>query len=1179
MNKRRFFVFTVFLFLLFVFAFGSGCGGGGVSDLGNNDGNNQDNDTNASSFVVTFDSQGGTYIEEQIIEAGKTATVPDEPEKTENSFMGWYNAKGFSFRFDFNTPISKDITLYAKWWNHNDKTDTDGDGLIDSLENTFGTDINNPDTDDDGLTDYDELNFLEYNPLAKDTDGDGTNDGDEDADGDKLTNIQEGNYGTNMIVSDSDHDGLNDYEEIITYKTDPLKADTDGDGVDDGTEVAIGSNPLVKEETFSTTLGSNMTAEDTKAIDISVTMKSSAKAAGSLQIMPADYSFNPLINAGIPGYLAAYNLSADSDFDSATITFTLGNDVGKDEDEFTPAVYYFNESKGTLEKVDKQKTEGNKIIAEVSHFSVYVLINQVKYDEVWSIEIRPPSNNVSTNQGLDIVFVIDCSGSMQTNDPDKLALEMPKKFIENLSGDRDKAAVVKFDSNSYVVHDLTKDQDALKTAIDTITYYGPTNGSAGLNSALNILDSSNASYRYIVFLTDGEDNYYSYSYDTLIQRAKSNGIIIYTIGMGSAIENTLQQIASETGGAYFKATASLAANGILNLDVVYHKIEQETIDMNKDSNNDGISDYYTELMNNGTLPLSNGSSILVGVTDIFGDSDDWDGDGLKNGEEIKIVSLDLGNRIRVTAYMNSNPVLWDTDFDGYNDYKEVKEMHTSPLKYTLKTDDMEGMMNDYNFPKAYLAYCGPLHNPFFEAYNSPLASVFTVDAKAHATKTLINYFHNYATSDEVLSRDAFAQEELQTYKDKYDSITLVSDFIKLGKTAVGILNDIGSDTYTQEVRNNSVWQETVKTIDSEINAKKLDISDMNSMAKQHAIDNTVPLAERRIFVRSLRNNSKSFVSNAKSFFDNLNNFAKAENGKQTVDTAVKFTDTLLSLGSLGLKIGNMFEKVELPCKWDWMNKMSKFNKGTGGKILGGTIGVILTANELQTKYYEVSATYGQIAANCYEYQRYLALLRRIEQDDQLDTYVREAAGEIAGMFNNSGDPDWNEFQKRLDAARGKAIALSALKGIINFAIGQVSKAHPLVGFLNFLFQLPFSVGGINDATQTRINAQVYFAIVYTGRILFNELVNLYLDEESPGMKYAVQIAQSRIVGLDNMKRFLLNGKWWNANGLFNLVHNENKSTEEITTEFDKAIKSVYEIAKKCKMQLSNQLPLYDTYGK
>ncbi len=48
MNKRRFFVFTVFLFLLFVFAFGSGCGGGSVSDLGNNDGNNQGNQDNTN---------------------------------------------------------------------------------------------------------------------------------------------------------------------------------------------------------------------------------------------------------------------------------------------------------------------------------------------------------------------------------------------------------------------------------------------------------------------------------------------------------------------------------------------------------------------------------------------------------------------------------------------------------------------------------------------------------------------------------------------------------------------------------------------------------------------------------------------------------------------------------------------------------------------------------------------------------------------------------------------------------------------------------------------------------------------------------------------------------------------------------------------------------------------------
>ncbi len=56
-------------------------------------------------------------------------------------------------------------------------TDTDSDGLIDVLEETFGTDPTKPDTDNDGLSDAAEVFFFGTNPLSIDTDGDGLPDG------------------------------------------------------------------------------------------------------------------------------------------------------------------------------------------------------------------------------------------------------------------------------------------------------------------------------------------------------------------------------------------------------------------------------------------------------------------------------------------------------------------------------------------------------------------------------------------------------------------------------------------------------------------------------------------------------------------------------------------------------------------------------------------------------------------------------------------------------------------------------------------------------------------------------------------------------------------------------------------------------------------------------------------
>jgi predicted house-cleaning NTP pyrophosphatase (Maf/HAM1 superfamily) len=90
----------------------------------------------------------------------------------------------------------------------------------------------------------DETVLAEVMAWQKDTDLDGVRD------------IEEYTNNTSTTSSDSDNDGLSDYEEIYTYKTDPNKADTDGDGVSDFEEVKVAfTDPLKAEfDGTSTTL-------------------------------------------------------------------------------------------------------------------------------------------------------------------------------------------------------------------------------------------------------------------------------------------------------------------------------------------------------------------------------------------------------------------------------------------------------------------------------------------------------------------------------------------------------------------------------------------------------------------------------------------------------------------------------------------------------------------------------------------------------------------------------------------------------------------------------------------------------------------------------------------------------------------------------------------------------------
>ncbi|PIR13331.1 hypothetical protein COV49_02600 [Candidatus Falkowbacteria bacterium CG11_big_fil_rev_8_21_14_0_20_39_10] len=108
--------------------------------------------------------------------------------------------------------------------------DTDGDGMSDGDE---VKNMRNPKGEGNLFAGQDQAASQPSQPdLPKpDTDGDG------------LTDDQERERGTRFDLRDSDEDGLSDYEEAMVYNTDPLNPDTDGDGHKDGDEVKNGYNP------------------------------------------------------------------------------------------------------------------------------------------------------------------------------------------------------------------------------------------------------------------------------------------------------------------------------------------------------------------------------------------------------------------------------------------------------------------------------------------------------------------------------------------------------------------------------------------------------------------------------------------------------------------------------------------------------------------------------------------------------------------------------------------------------------------------------------------------------------------------------------------------------------------------------------------------------------------------
>lgn len=86
-------------------------------------------------FTVTFNSKGGSTVATQTIEEGKTATKPTAPTRKGYTFKGWYTDDGvFVNRFNFDTEITENTNLYAKWEEEKPAVPTKEDLYISDIE-------------------------------------------------------------------------------------------------------------------------------------------------------------------------------------------------------------------------------------------------------------------------------------------------------------------------------------------------------------------------------------------------------------------------------------------------------------------------------------------------------------------------------------------------------------------------------------------------------------------------------------------------------------------------------------------------------------------------------------------------------------------------------------------------------------------------------------------------------------------------------------------------------------------------------------------------------------------------------------------------------------------------------------------------------------------------------------
>jgi Ca-activated chloride channel homolog len=216
---------------------------------------------------------------------------------------------------------------------------------------------------------------------------------------------------------------------------------------------------------------------------------------------------------------------------------------------------------------------------------------------------RPQTSHARTSvqaSGVDIMLALDVSGSMGALDmtldgtpADRLAVtkSVVARFIDRRPNDR--MGLIAFAGAPYLVSPLTLDHDWVDRNLARVQLGTLEDGTAigsGLSAAINRLRPSDAHTKVVVLLTDGVNNAGKVKPALAAEASAALGIRVYTIGVGTAgkapvpvtdedghrrivmaetdvDEKALEQIATMTGGRFFRATDTKS------LEAVYEQID------------------------------------------------------------------------------------------------------------------------------------------------------------------------------------------------------------------------------------------------------------------------------------------------------------------------------------------------------------------------------------------------------------------------------------------------------------------------------------------------------------------------------------------------------------------------------------------------------------------------------
>jgi len=218
---------------------------------------------------------------------------------------------------------------------------------------------------------------------------------------------------------------------------------------------------------------------------------------------------------------------------------------------------------------------------------------------------RPQSTrqaDIINRHGIDIIMILDISGTMQSEDFKPNRLEVARQTIADFVAERvnDRISLVIFAGEAFTRIPLTLDHQVVKESLAEVTAASVNQDGTAIGMAisvgLNRLKKSEAASKIMILVTDGDNNAGAIDPLTASKLAKDMGIRIYTIGIGTDTlvlpvqtffgvqnqqypggfdEELLKKIAVTTEGKYYRA---MDASALEQIFATINELEKTTFD-------------------------------------------------------------------------------------------------------------------------------------------------------------------------------------------------------------------------------------------------------------------------------------------------------------------------------------------------------------------------------------------------------------------------------------------------------------------------------------------------------------------------------------------------------------------------------------------------------------------------